>query len=269
MGNESFSFKVGQFSCMAINDSKDGNCNCLLIDTGQHKVLIETGCGDATSRPGLLLDRLQAVGIAPAEIDVVILSHGDIDHSSGLIDERGKAAFPHARQVLARAEWDFWSSQSPRTSPLHLEVMGEEWTRLAETIPRARLPQVRDKLDLIEPETEIVPGIRAIPAPGHLPGHMAIAVSSGEEQLLFIGDVLYDSDLNNEQNDYPQAIGNPAWHATVDVDPAQALLTRDRLFAQAARERTLLMAYHVPFPGLAYVEQHGTGWRWRPLEVPE
>jgi hypothetical protein len=95
-----------------------------------------------------------------------------------------------------------------------------------------------------------------------------IAVSSGEEQLLFIGDVIYDIDLNNEQSDDPQAIGNPAWHAAVDVDPAQALLTRDRLFAQTARERTLLMVYHLPLPSLGYVEQHGSGWRWKPNATP-
>lgn len=268
MGNETFAFKIGQFNCMAINDSATGNRNCLLIDAGQHKVLVETGIGDAISPPGLLLERLGAAGIAPSAIDVVILSHGDIDHISGLTDERGKLAFPPARLVLSRAEWNFWSSQSPRTPPRHLEVMGAEWTRLAETIPRRRLPQVRDQMDLIEPETEIVPGIRAVATPGHTPGHMAIAVTSGEERLLFIGDIIYDRDLIDDERDIPEEIGSSAWHATVDVDPAQALLSRDRLFAQAARDRTLLMAYHVSFPGLGYVEPHGTGWRWRPLAAP-
>ena len=97
---------------------------------------------------------------------------------------------------------------------------------------------------------------------------MAIAVSSGDERLLFIGDVIYDADLNNDQSDNPKEIGNLAWHATVDVNPAQALLMRDRLFAQAASERTLLMAYHVPFPGLGCVVQHGLGWQWTSLPVP-
>jgi glyoxylase-like metal-dependent hydrolase (beta-lactamase superfamily II) len=107
MGKDSFSFKVGQFSCMALNDSQDINCNCLLIDTGQHKVLIETGNGDSTTPPGQLLDLLQVVGIAPAEIDVVILSHADADHIGGTADASGMLAFPQARHILSRDEWDF------------------------------------------------------------------------------------------------------------------------------------------------------------------
>jgi glyoxylase-like metal-dependent hydrolase (beta-lactamase superfamily II) len=264
MGNESFSFKVGQFNCLAINDSHGGNFNCLLIDTGQHKVLIETGLGDVKSPRGWLMDQLQSAGISPSEIDVVIFSHADVDHIGGAADASGTPTFPQARYVLLREEWDFWSSKPERLPPS--EFFDEEWRRLSNTVPVIRLPQLHDQLEPIAAETEIVPGIRAVATPGHTPGHMAITVSSGEERLLFIGDILYGGELNNDQSDPPKELGDRAFHAVVDVNPAQALLTRDRLFAQAASEQTLLMGYHTPFPGLGYIVQHGTGWRWQAIE---
>ena len=86
MSNDLFRFNVGHFSCIALQDDVEGNTNVLLINTGQHRVLIDTGNGDATSPPGQLLDRLSAVGMSPAEIDVVILSHADFDHARNRSD---------------------------------------------------------------------------------------------------------------------------------------------------------------------------------------
>jgi len=259
VGNEIFRFNVGHFECWAIRDggADDWNRNILLIHTGQHHVLVDTGNGRDLVPKGLLLDRLRAVSISPAEIDVVILSHADWDHIGGAVDERGEVAFPQARYVLARAEWIFWSSKLERLRPS--EAYDEEFRQLAQQVPERRLAQLHDKLELIEAGAEIVPGIRSIAAPGHTPGYTVIAVSSDDEQLLFIGDLIYD----------PNDIENPDWYSVYDFDPGQVVVTRRRLFEQAARERTLLMAYHIPFPGLGYVAQHGSGWRWRSFELSE
>jgi glyoxylase-like metal-dependent hydrolase (beta-lactamase superfamily II) len=254
MGTEPFHFNVGHFNCLAIRDGdeNDFDRNVLLINTGQHHVLVDTGNGhDFDLNRGLLLDRLRAVGISPADIDVVILSHADWDHIGGAVDARGTLAFPQARYILARAEWDFWLSKSERLRPN--DAFDAAFRQLAQTLPKARLAYLRDRLELIDPETEIIPGIRSIAAPGHTPGYTVIAVCDGADQFLSIGDLLYD----------PKDIENPDWYSIYDFDPAQVVVTRRHVFEQAAKERALLQAYHLPFPGLGYVVQHGQGWQWR------
>ena len=256
MKNKNFQFKVGHFTCWALNDEDSGNANCLLIDTGQHKVLLETGSGDGTAAHGRLLERLQAAEVSPTAIDVVIMSHADADHIGGAVDANGTLAFPQARYVLSPEEWAFWVSEAQRLQP---NVIFDEATyQWGNTLPKQRLPYLGEKLTLVAADAEIVPGIRIQAIPGHTPGMMATVISSENEQLLFIGDVIYDIDLSEDGT----VVGNPEFHAVVDFDPAQARATRDRLFAQAARERTLLMAYHTPFPGLGYVTQEGSGWQW-------
>jgi glyoxylase-like metal-dependent hydrolase (beta-lactamase superfamily II) len=253
MSNEIFEFNIGRFQCMAIRDgdANDWDRNILLINTGQQRVLVDTGNGRDLTPQGFLLERLRALHISPTEIDVVILSHADWDHIGGTVDENANVAFPQARYVLARAEWDFWSSKPERLRPN--TDYDEAVRRYGRQIPALRLAQLQQKLDLIDAEAEIVPGIRSIEAPGHTPGYTVISVTSDHEQLLFIGDLLYD----------PHDIENPDWYSVFDFDPARVVETRRRVFEHAERERSLLMAYHLPFPGLGYVSQHGSGWRWQ------
>jgi glyoxylase-like metal-dependent hydrolase (beta-lactamase superfamily II) len=176
MENALFPFKIGQFNCLAINDVDDWNCNVLLIDTGQQRVLIETGNGDSISPAGLLVGQLREAGISPDEIDIIILTHADCDHIGGMADKGGIQTFPQARVVMSRQEWTFWSSKPERLLPN--DQYDEDFRRWANTVTETRLPHLGDKLELIESQAEIVPGIGVIPAFGHTPGMLAITVSS-------------------------------------------------------------------------------------------
>jgi glyoxylase-like metal-dependent hydrolase (beta-lactamase superfamily II) len=259
VGNDIFRFKIGHFNGIVIRSRDEGDFNVLLIRTGQRHVLIEAGIGQdlipGSPYPGLLSNRLREAGISPADIDPVIFSHADFDHIGGGVDESGKAAFLNARYILSREEWGFWSSNPERLRPS--QEYSEDFRQICRHIPLTHLEQLHDKLEIVASGTEVVSGVRLIAAPGHTPGHTAIAVTSGDEQLLFIGDLIYT----------PDDLENPDWFSIYDYDPAQAIATRQQIFAQAAQDHTLLMTYHLPFPGLGHVVQHGRGWQWRPLEM--
>ena len=275
VNNEIFRFKVGSFNCLAVNDRDDWDCLVLVIDTGQQRVMIDTGCGDSASPPGRLLERLQAAGMPASEVDVVLFSHADCDHIGGAVGADGTArlqsgalmAFPRARYLMSRDEWAFRLTEPVRFRREDNTFFDDAFFQWSLDTPVVRLAQLRDKLEFFDDGAEIVPGVRAIAAPGHTPGMVAIQVSSGAEQLLFIADMVYGADLHAGAPDGAYDIGTTGvskWHAFIDMNPARALVTRDRVFEQAARQRLLLMAAHTPFPSLGYVSKHGPGWRWEP-----
>jgi glyoxylase-like metal-dependent hydrolase (beta-lactamase superfamily II) len=152
-----------------------------------------------------------------------------------------------------RDEWEFWTSE-PDLGRLQAE---EDLKQLMLMQAHKNLPPIQSQLDLIDRETEIVPGIQAIEAPGHTPGHMVLAISSGNEKLMYISDALV----------YPIHVEQPEWYPAVDLEPEEALVTRYRLLDQVATETSLVIACHFPFPGLGHVIQKGSAWEWQPIET--
>jgi len=293
MSDERYRFNVGDFECFVVSDgtfaypypAKDVFINffvnaprerlrqvlgrhnldpdrweqyispypCLVINAGQHTVLVDTGAGGLAPTTGKLIPNLRAEGIAPEDIDTVIITHGHPDHIGGNIDSEGKPAFPNARYVMWKKEWDFWISE-PNLEELKIDEHGKE---ILVKVARDHILPIQDRIGLIGHETEIVPGIRAIAAPGHTPGHVAVAVISGSEQLLHISDTVL----------HPIHLEQPGWYSAVASAPEQVVATRRRLLNRAAAEKTLVLAFHFPFPGLGHVVQREEGWQWRPIRT--
>jgi len=225
---------------------------CVVVNTGEYRVLVDTGADGLAPSTGRLLQNLQAEGIAPKDIDTVILTHGHPDHIGGNTDAEGKLVFPNARYVMWKDEWDFWTSEQAELK------LDEHVREVLVKSARKNLPPIQDQLDLVDHETEILPGIWAVAAPGHTPGHMALAISSGGEQLLCISDAVL----------HPIHVEQPEWYAAaVDFAPEQVEATRRRLLNRAAADKSLVLAFHFPFPGLGHVVQKGEGWHWQPIET--
>jgi len=225
--------------------------NCLLIETGRKRVLVDTGADGLGPETGKLLSNLQKEGVAPQDIDLVILTHGHPDHLGGNTDREGRLLFPGARWVIGRKEWEFWTSgRAERQLPEH----GRE---MLIDIARKNLLPLADKIDLIDQEAEIISGIKAISAPGHTPGHIALDISSQGQHLFCLSDIVL----------HPLHLAEPEWCAATDVSPNELAVTRQKTLSAAAAGQALVMAFHFPFPGLGYIRAEGKAWRWEPLSV--
>jgi glyoxylase-like metal-dependent hydrolase (beta-lactamase superfamily II) len=223
---------------------------CLLVNAGKERILIDTGADGLAPTTGDLLKNLKAEGITPEEITTVVLTHAHPDHIGGVLDAGGKPAFPNARYVMSRTEWDFWTARPN----LYGTGMDDHVKELLVNCALKNLPPLKPQMELIEAEKEIAPGIHAIPAPGHTPGHIALVISSAKEQLLHIADAVL----------HPMHLEHPAWRNVFDLSEDEAAMTRQRLLDRAAADNVNVLAYHFPFPGLGRVTTSGNAWRWKP-----
>lgn len=223
--------------------------NHLYIELGDAKILVDVGSGDRfLDTAGRLMDNLDAAGIAAGEITHVVITHAHPDHIWGIRDDFDEAIFPDAEYFIGGAEHAFWmqeglASQVPAEmqqfvvgAQNSINVDGAEW-------------------QLLSHDQEIVPGVRVIDTPGHTPGHMAVVVESGGQQLMAVGDAMNHAFMN---------FAHPDWVNGFDMDGAQTAATRRRILDMAAADNMVMLGYHFPFPGVGQVMRDGATYRFVP-----
>jgi glyoxylase-like metal-dependent hydrolase (beta-lactamase superfamily II) len=210
----------------------------LYIEVGGHRVIVDTGNGP--ERDGQIMNNLAAAGINPADIDTVIITHAHGDHIGGNTTTGGVPAFPNARYVIQRQEWDYWTSD-------------ELLNRAPERAPflRKNLLHIENRFTFVDGDVEIVPGIQAVFTPGHAPGHMALLVGG---VLLHVGDALHQ----------PLHAERPDWSPVFDSLPDAAPVSRRKLMRMAVEQNLLVFGFHFPFPGYGRVTPKGDTWTWQP-----
>lgn len=221
----------------------------LLVETGGQRVLLDTGSGAAAK--GTLLAALAAEGIAPEEIDVVLISHMHSDHFGGALDAAGALVFPNARHLIDSVEYDFWAA-GPTLDEL---VIPEEVKPMFLEPVQAALQGLTGSLEMIAPGDEIAPGLTAVDARGHTPGHLAVELSSEGETALHIVDAAHVPAIH---------LTHPDWFMVADNWPAWSVTSRKAIFDRAAAEDLLVFSYHFPFPGVGRVAKDEIGWIWTP-----
>jgi len=224
-----------------------------LVNTGKELVLFDSGNGSLSAEyeqlkgrlpPGNLVAHLTHAGYKPEDVDVIIITHGHPDHIGGLT-KGGQPVFPRARYVFGAVDFDFWKKG---------ENVREARKFNRELYVKICLP-VADRATFIKPGDEVVSGIRAIEAYGHSPGLLAFHIESEGKRLLNWADTC---------NHYVVAIQRPDLHLDVDDEKDKAVATRKRILDMVASERLMVAGFHMPFPGLGWIEKTGGAYRWVP-----
>src|SRR5271169_21293 len=286
-GNGFYRFKIGDFQATVISDGQgpipvspilvmnaseaelapvlranfmqpviQATNNPLVVDTGRERILVDTGFGEKIGPPFGSFPQLEAnlarAGITPESIDLVVISHGHLDHIGGLVTKSGALAFPKAQFVFVDMEWNYWTGSrfesevdgSPLPDPFKKGTIGAA---------RENLPPVADRSRLVKQGGEITSGVHYVAAPGHSPSHASILFASGKEQFMHMGDIAHNP---------VTSLQHPEWTPIFAYDPAQAIKSRKAILDRVATDRVKVMGYHFPFPAIGHVVKHDRAYRW-------
>lgn len=226
--------------------------NSFLIQTGTKNILVDTGAGQLFGPKvcGKLVESLTVAGLKPDQIDDVLITHVHTDHSGGLMRD-GKMLFPNATIHVGKPDVDFFLDSS------NAEKTGYGM-RYFEQAQKCLKPYVdAGKVKTFDKTEEILPGITATLHPGHTPGTAFYLVASKGQSIEFLSDVIHCSAVQMERPDIT---------IKFDVDSKNAAKVRAEGLARFAKDKQLIAAPHLPFPGVGYVQAEGKGYRWIPKE---
>lgn len=220
--------------------------NIPLIRHGRDLILVDNGSGNRFQpSAGRLEDNLLAAGVDLLAITKVVFTHVHPDHAGGTIRPDGLLLCPNADYVVSHAEHRFWTDPDyERTMPdgLHGFARGSQ----------RDLAAMGERLTLVRPGDEIVPGMRVLATPGHTPGHISYELEGGRG-LIINGDVATSNVIFFE---------HPNWHFGFDTDPDIALNTRRRFLDRVATDKVTMLGYHWPYPGVGVAERRGAAYRF-------
>ena len=227
--------------------------NPVLIDSGKDLLLCDTGCGKLSDpTTGRLEQQLRAAGYEPEQVTSVFLSHAHIDHLGGLLTDDGKPVFSSAQHFVHEPEWDFWTAKNPDLSKQRLDDKTKtDFIQLAQKT----FGTLEQNFKRVPAGASLIDGVVVEAAPGHTPGHPVLRIQSDKQELVHFFDLAHHSVV---------MFKNPAWTVAFDTDQAMAAATRKKVFAEFAANRTRVLGYHLPFPGIGHVAKDGAGYRWVP-----
>jgi len=224
--------------------------NAFLIRNGDNTILIDAGFGRN------LFDNIQSLKTSADKVNIVLLTHMHGDHIGGLLKD-GKTTFPNAQVYLPQPEYDYW------TSDVEMNRMPEN-RRGSFLSARSVIAAYKDKLHLFVPSEadvvadakEIVPGIKAIAAYGHTPGHTGYLLESAGYSLLVWGDLTHAMAIQ---------MPHPEVAITYDVDPVKAVAYRKKILDYVAKNKIPVSGMHIAFPSVGNVKAAGEGYSFTPF----
>ncbi|MEM0976621.1 MAG: MBL fold metallo-hydrolase [Pseudomonadota bacterium] len=209
-----------------------------IVNTGAELVLFDTGLGGDTGPS--ILPALEDAGYTPDQIDVVVITHMHPDHIGGMMNG-GAPTFPNARYVTGQIEYDFWSGM-------------DAGNRVGDMV-KANVTPMAEKMSFVAPGDAPVSGITAVEQFGHTPGHMGYMIESGGQSVYIAADLA---------NHYVWSLAYPDWEVRFDADKAGAAAARRKILGMLAADKTAIIGYHLPFPGVGFVSVRGDGFEYTP-----
>ncbi len=235
-----------------------------VLRTGGDTVLVDTGIGNDKPRPGApgfdhldtdFLGRLREIGVAPEDVTAVVNTHLHADHvgwNTRLDNDEWVPTFPNATYLVSRPDYRFWhpdSTSRPRMAAVNANVFTDS------VLPIEHAGQ----LTLWDDTYQVAADLRLEPAPGHTPGSSVLAVDSGGDRAVFVGDVVH----------HPVQIHEPGLNSCFCEDAAAARASRHRVLGWAADNRALVFPAHFRGGMAAEIIRSGdrfavTGWGFTP-----
>ncbi|MEL6837766.1 MAG: MBL fold metallo-hydrolase [Pseudomonadota bacterium] len=203
-----------------------------LVRAGDATILFDTGLSAES-----LAGPLGEAGVGADEITHVVITHMHPDHIGGMTHEDGTLAYPNAAYLTGAVEFDAAAS-------------GENQIFDVKVRPFA------DRFEFLDDGAALAPGVTAMAAFGHTPGHMTYRLESGGQQVLLVADLV---------GHYVWSFAYPEWTMLYDADKDQANATRRRVLDLLATDKIPMIGYHMPFPAAGFVETRGTGFRFVPV----
>lgn len=230
--------------------------NILLVKTKSKLILLDTGMGIfADERTGFLLKSLQKAGFSPKDITDVFISHAHPDHIGGVVDKKQNLVFPNANIFISKIEHDFWMKATIKD--FENSALKKQPGLLNQIIPAVQniLKTIQPKLKFYDFNNPLYDSFSFQLAPGHTPGLIVTTISSGNEKLIYIADLIHSDVI---------LFPHPEWGYFGDTDLDIAAASRKKLLQQLADTKIRAFAYHLPWPGLGFTKTKSGAFEWFP-----
>ena len=222
-----------------------------VVETPTRRIIVDTCLGNDkqnrriphwNDRNGPFLADLTASGFPPDSVDTVLCTHLHVDHvgwNTMLVDGKWVPAFPRARYLFGRVEFEHWRAQQERDD-------------MAAVFADSVAP-IRDGglAELVETDARICDEVSLVPTLGHTPGHVSVRISSRGEEALITGDFMH----------HPCQIARPDWSTLADSDPDEARRTRERMLAELSSRPVLVIGTHFAGATAGRIVKDGDAYR--------
>jgi len=231
----------------------------LIVETPGAKLVVDTCIGNDRNRDPYAvmsmlstnyLDRMQALGYHPEDIDYVLCTHLHFDHvgwNTRFENDKWVPTFPKAAYLLARRDLELFSAVTSDEPDQFLQIQRRTYQDSLLPILEAGLARP------IEGPAQVCAGVSLVPSPGHSPGHCSVLIESQGEQALITGDFLH----------HPIQFWNPQLSSSADHDTPMAITTRHRMFEQFADGPTLIIGTHFAAPTAGHLLRDGKTYRFK------